>query len=63
MADKDLLADMEKLRAHHEFTRDRIGQEGCAVRLQAAHYVETIERAIASMTAHQANELGIDGDV
>ena len=51
MVDKDLLADLQRLRAHHEFTRDRIGQEGCAVRVQAAEYVETIDRAIAALKA------------
>ena len=51
--DKDLLADLKRLRAYHEFTRDRIGQEGCAVRLQAAEFVETIDRAIDHLPSEQ----------
>lgn len=45
-----LLADMQRLRQHHEFTRDRVGQPGCPVRREAAEYVETIDRARAALT-------------
>lgn len=46
---KDLIADLKALRGYHEFTRDRVGQEGCPVRLRAAEYVKIIDRAIAAI--------------
>lgn len=47
---KALLADMTAVRAHHAFTRNRIGQPGCEVRKVATEYVETIDRAIAALS-------------
>lgn len=43
----DLIADLQGLRAHHIFTAERIGQPGCAVRLQATEFVETLDRVLA----------------
>ena len=49
--DRRLLSDLRAVLAHHAFTRDRIGQPGCEVRKVAAEHAETIERAIAELTA------------
>lgn len=49
-----IVSDMQRLRQHHEFTRDRIGQPGCPVRRTAAEYVEIIDRALASLSTNGA---------
>lgn len=56
-----LRAELRYVRQHHEFTRDRIGQPGCPVRRQAADHVETLDRAIATISQQVDRIAALEG--